>query len=643
MRLLAAALAVLVGIGGYYLGRRPETATGGAPETRPAAPAASARSGGASGGRVALVIGNAAYADRVLTNPVRDADAMAALLRDKLGFGVVIEEKDRKLSQMRAAVDRFLEAGKTADVRLFYYSGHGANYGGKSYLLPIDHGVSKGYQLPDQSYPLETLLRGLRDEAPGGVNLILLDACRNAPFGDAKSIWDNNKGLAPITKDAGTLIAYAAQPGKTASDNSGEGNSLFTKHLLAQLGRAEDLSALLIQVTGAVSAESRGEQLPEISISLTDPHLRLIDEPPPATTGTLAIRSSQPPGVAVYVDGALLGKAPQEMEGLPVGKAVTVTATQAGHEDYRERVWIQAGQRTELNVVLKPVAAPPPVATPATPAPPAEATPASVASAPAAELKPLQVFRDRLKDGSEGPALVVIPVGRFTMGSPKGEEERADDEQPHAVAVAVAVAGFAIGQYKVTFEEYNRFCAATKREKPSDEGWGRGRRPVINVDWNDAMAYAEWLSKATGQDYRLPTEAQWEYAARAGTTTPFWTGRCVTTDQANYDGNYGYGEPDCGAKTGVSRGKTVPVGSFKPNPWGLHDTMGNVWEWTCSAYTEEYGGAEQECADKGTAAALAVRGGGWDGRPAWVRSASRNWVEPAVRDYYRGFRLAKSL
>ena len=115
------------------------------------------------------------------------------------------------------------------------------------------------------------------------------------------------------------------------------------------------------------------------------------------------------------------------------------------------------------------------------------------------------------------------------MGSLANELSREADERPHRVRVD----GFAMGQYEVTFEEYDRFCAATGREKPDDESWGRGRRPVIYVDWNDAMAYAEWLSQQTGKQYRLPTEAEWEYAARAGTTTPFWTGRCVNTDQAN--------------------------------------------------------------------------------------------------------------
>ena len=122
---------------------------------------------------------------------------------------------------------------------------------------------------------------------------------------------------------------------------------------------------------------------------------------------------------------------------------------------------------------------------------------------------------------------------------------------------------FAIGRTEVTFAQYDRFAAATGREKPDDAGWGRGERPVINVSWHDAVAYTEWLSAQTGHPYRLPGEAGWEYAARAGTTGPFWTGDCIHTDQANYDGNYDYA--GCGARTGVYRARTVPAGSLPPN------------------------------------------------------------------------------
>jgi len=138
-------------------------------------------------------------------------------------------------------------------------------------------------------------------------------------------------------------------------------------------------------------------------------------------------------------------------------------------------------------------------------------------------------FRDTLKDGSQEPLMVVIPGDRFLMGSPADEPGRRSDERQHEVEVAP----FAIGKYAVTFEEYDRFAEVTRRDKPSDQGWGRGRRPVINLNWHDAVAYAEWLSQQTGQAYRLLTEAEWEYACRAGTTTAYHFGASINMDLAN--------------------------------------------------------------------------------------------------------------
>jgi formylglycine-generating enzyme required for sulfatase activity len=229
-------------------------------------------------------------------------------------------------------------------------------------------------------------------------------------------------------------------------------------------------------------------------------------------------------------------------------------------------------------------------------------------------------FRDRLKDGNQEPLMVVIPGGRFLMGSPTNEPGRDSDERQHEVEVAP----FAIGKYAVTFEEYDHFAEAMGREKPNDEGWGRGRRPVINVSWFDAVAYTEWLSQQTGQIYRLPTEVEWEYTARAGTKTPFHFGTRITTDQANYDGNWVYSK---GPK-GIYLEKTVEVGQFSANAWSLYDMHGNVWEWTSSMYDAD---------------SYAVRGGAWDTEPRRLRSAARFIGVPSVGDRINGMRLAREL
>jgi formylglycine-generating enzyme required for sulfatase activity len=234
-----------------------------------------------------------------------------------------------------------------------------------------------------------------------------------------------------------------------------------------------------------------------------------------------------------------------------------------------------------------------------------------------------------------GPEMVRIPGGRFTMGSPETEPERVGVERQHEVEVET----FAIGRCQVTFAEYDAFAEATGGEMPDDGGWGRGRRPVINVSWDDATAYAQWLSEQTGQEYRLPTEAEWEYAARAGSTTAFWWGDTIHTDQANYDGRVAYND----GPTGEYRGQTVPVGQFEANAFGLYDVHGNVWEWTCSFYDRDYAGGETRCAEPGSEGRRVLRGGSWDYEPWWLRSAYRSYFGPANRVDDVGFRLARAV
>jgi len=251
-------------------------------------------------------------------------------------------------------------------------------------------------------------------------------------------------------------------------------------------------------------------------------------------------------------------------------------------------------------------------------------------------------FRDALRGGSEGPAMVVISAGELLMGSPATEAGRGGDEGPQ---YRVTIPSFALGQAEVTFDDYDRFARATARTLPSDVGWGRGPRPVINVSWNDAVAYARWLSEQSGKDYRLPSEAEWEYAARAGTTTPFSTGTCISTRQANFDGNSTYG--DC-STSGISLRKTQPVSSYPANPFGLHDMHGNVGEWTQDCWHQSYeaapvdGSAWPEGAN-GECSRRVLRGGSWISSPLFLRSAYRDWDSDAEVFNFVGFRLARTL
>jgi formylglycine-generating enzyme required for sulfatase activity len=237
--------------------------------------------------------------------------------------------------------------------------------------------------------------------------------------------------------------------------------------------------------------------------------------------------------------------------------------------------------------------------------------------------------------------MVVMPAGSFTMGSPDSEEERIEEEGPqHRVTFGKS---FGVGKFAVTFEEWDACVAdgGCNGYTPSDEGWGRGRRPVINVSWDDAKAYVGWLSRKTGKTYRLLNEAEREYVTRAGTTTPFWWGTSISTQQANYNGNYTYGT---GPK-GASRRQTVLVDSFQPNPWGLYQVHGNVWEWTEDCWHDNYFGAPSDgsawtsggCGDR------VIRGGAWYFYPWLLRAAFLLWNSADGRENVVGFRLGRTL
>jgi formylglycine-generating enzyme required for sulfatase activity len=249
---------------------------------------------------------------------------------------------------------------------------------------------------------------------------------------------------------------------------------------------------------------------------------------------------------------------------------------------------------------------------------------------------------DEFRDCNECPLMVVVPPGSFMMGSTEAEREWAVEqgadrsrvglEKPqHPVTIAEP---FAVGKHEITFDEWDACVknGGCNGYKPADEGWGRRLRPVINVSWKDARAYAEWLSEKTGDPYRLLSESEWEYAARAGTTTRFSWGDAITRKNANYGGYLG---------------KTAEVGSYPPGPWGLYDMHGNVWEWGEDCIYNSYVGAPNDGSPwtiGGCGGGRVGRGGSWGGDPGSVRSAVRGWSGTADhREKFAGFRVARDL
>jgi formylglycine-generating enzyme required for sulfatase activity len=254
-------------------------------------------------------------------------------------------------------------------------------------------------------------------------------------------------------------------------------------------------------------------------------------------------------------------------------------------------------------------------------------------------LKPKDVF----KECDKCPEMIVVPAGSFTMGSPISELQRRDNEAQVRVTIAKP---FAVGKYAITFDEWEACIAdgGCGGYRPSDNGWGRGRRPVINVSWDDAQKYVSWISRKTGKTYRLLSEAEREYVTRAGTTTPFWWGSSITSEQANYVGTAPY--TDKGATIeGEFRQKTVPVDSFAPNPWGLYQVHGNVWEWTQDCWNDSNSGnpGDGTARTNGDCSRRVVRGGSWSFGPIFIRAATRMLRLANLRSMINGFRVARTL
>jgi formylglycine-generating enzyme required for sulfatase activity len=242
----------------------------------------------------------------------------------------------------------------------------------------------------------------------------------------------------------------------------------------------------------------------------------------------------------------------------------------------------------------------------------------------AAAPKPGEVFRDCPDCGE----MVVVPAGEFDMGSADNPTEAPQ----HHVAIA---SPFAIGRREVTFAEWDLCVAASVcKYSPGDHGWGRGNRPVIDVSWDDVKFFIAWLSQKTGHPYRLPTEAEWEYAARAGTTSPFWWGRDAGVGHAKCE--------DCG---GDPARQTVPTGSFRPNAFGLYDTTGNAAEWVQDCWNPSYRGAPANGSawTAGDCSLRVLRGGSFANKATAGRSAARFRYDEDIRYYANGFRLARDL
>ncbi|CDH44614.1 exported hypothetical protein [Candidatus Contendobacter odensis Run_B_J11] len=414
--------------------------------------------------RTALVIGNGAYADAPLRNPANDARDVAAKLRE-LGFQV-IERLDADRQTLRLALREFeQQLRQRRGVGLFYYAGHGVQIKGQNYLIPVGVDIRQEFEIPDEGVDADAVLRAM-ESAGNGLNIVILDACRNNPF--ARSL--GSRGLARMDGPVGTFIAYATAPGAISLDGSSGRNSPYTRSLLAAMSTPGlGLEQIFKQVLVAVEQETGGSQVP----------------------------------------------------------------------------WVASSLRGDFYFIAPVPASPAPVALPTAPS-----LPSPVAPSPDAR-------------SSEQPPTVGGDPGRPVMSL-----------EPDMAAVPNA--GFSISRQSISLDAYHRFAKATGQPAPPAPGAAGSDYPA-RVTWKEAMDYAAWLSRQTGAGYRLPTEVEWEDAARSGI--------------------------------------------------GAHDPSGQDREWTCSEYRPEYQGQERRCVNS-LPEAVAIRGGHW-----------RAGADPLSADL--GFRLVR--
>jgi formylglycine-generating enzyme required for sulfatase activity len=491
-------------------------------------------------------------------------------------------------------------------------------------------------------------------------NILFLDACRNNPLARnlARALGTRGstigRGLAQAESGIGTLISFSTQPGNVAQDGSGR-NSPFTGPLVKRIATpGEDILTVLTAVRNEVLAATRETQVPWENHALRAKFYFNPAAPAPVAQPQAPLAADAQAWIAIqnstseavlqefvhrFPESVYAGFAKVRIEEL---KRVNAASGGSGSSSWWAWGTPQRPEAERPKVQQVAVATPPkPVPVP----PPAEACDDGLLVSVAVGKKPCikPGSGESFKDCPDCPEMVVAPAGSFTMGSPADEPERRSDEGPqHEVRIAKP---FAVGRFAVTFAEWDA-CAADGGcggNKPSDQGWGRGDRPVINVNWKEAKDYIDWLSKKTGREYRLLSEAEREYVTRAGTTTPFWWGRSITPALANYDGSE---EPyKGGGSKGEYRQKTMPVKSFKPNPWGLYQVHGNVWEWTEDCWNDSYRDARADGSANtaGECKYRVLRGGSWFYFPSSLRAAFHNNSNPDLRNGSMGFRVARTL
>ena len=572
--------------------------------------------------KIALIIANQHYQQKgaTLDRPMADARSMMQALQQK-GFQIYGGRVQTNLTRLRFenTVKQFSRQARGAQVAVVYYAGHGTQDGKANYLIPVDAKIEKALDYRYQAVELRFLLDYMSDSGVP-VNLVFLDACRDNPFGTERG---GSRGLLRVATPPEILVSYSTSQGATAQDQSP-----YTPALVRSIREYGDrnIYELMTQVAAEVVRVTSGKQRPDFSSSLTR-NFCLSGCGNGSTTTAVATAPATP------------------RPSTPRPEPIRSNGVTHSHNGRSHSHPLPAAGVNHQHSGAPQAAARPAVTTPAV-----------------AVSRPATPTRDPRE-----PEMVFIKGGTFSMGSPANEAGRDDDERQHSVSVG----NFYLGKTEVTVGEFKRFVKATNHRVNADgkgcRAWDQANKkwdwdasrswqsagfsqndqhPVVCVSQTDALAYANWLSRVTGKSYGLPTEAQWEYAARSGTQTARYWGN--SAGQACQYGNVrdqradrqypGFSIHQCNDQYV----HTAPVGRYRGNRSGLQDMLGNISEWTCSAYVKGYDGSEQRCASTNDTRGRVLRGGSWFTSPGLVRSAYRFRDSASFRNGLVGFRLSRT-
>lgn len=603
--------------------------------------------------RIALVIGNGNYAiANKLANPVNDATDMANTLTG-LGFEV-ISGTNLNLKQMTDKVRQFGDKLKVSvGVGLFYYSGHGIQSNNKNYLIPVEADISREDEIDFAALNFDQVLRKMAT-ANNGLNIVVLDACRNNPFARSWSRDASDGGLAQVTAPTGTFIAYATSPDKTASDGTGR-NGLYTTELLKYIKQPNiKIEEAFKQVTIAVDRTSGGKQVPWTSSSLrgefyfktlkssvaANPIPKESDEPPIVAKDKaaqereawdLVKNSSSASDFRYYLeefpDGANAAKARIRLEELVW---LTVRGSDAAKIQAYLKEFPNGANASAARIRLKQLET---ASAPATP---------TTGGNTIANRKAGEVTKATLPGGAE-MSFAYIPAGSFERaGIERNSMTGFIEKSVHTVKISQ---GFWMQTTEVTQAQWKAVMGVFPSKCDSGELKGKflgDNKPIICVSWDNAQEFIRQMNlKNDGYKYRLPTEAEWEYAARAGTTGDYAGDLDSMAWYYNNSGNQTLSGMWNEDKMHSNNNRMHEVGTKQANAWGLYDMHGNVWEW-CQDWEGNYPNGTVTDPTGATSGTRRVqRGGAWS-RPANQNtSAYRTSSKPSQRHAYVGFRVVR--